>query len=414
MKTMPKLIISSRTHPFPTLIVLGVARFIGLLALGVAGPAYAEQDFGACVAGMQAEAAAKGVSAGTFDAQMRGLSPDKSVLELQQQQPEFKTPIWDYLAALVDDQRIADGRAMLAQWRSTLDAVEERFGVDRHVVVAVWGVESDFGKSIGKRPLVQSLATLACYGEHASYFRGELLATLKIIDEGNVNPAHLVGSWAGAFGHTQFMPSTFMRLAVDMDGSGKRDIVDSVPNALGSTANFLRKSGWTTGESWGFEVKLPQGYRGPSGRGAKRPFSFWSAAGLGRADGRALPAAGTAGLIIPAGRDGPAFLVTHNFDAIYSYNAAESYALAISLLSDRLKGGGPLVGTWPTNDRGLSRAERKEVQALLTQRGYDVGTPDGAVGAKTHDAIKAYEAKLGLPQTGRPGGVVLDALRAGR
>ncbi len=410
MAPMPNVIFLLRNR-FLTALLFGAVE---LTSFAVLTPAHAEQDFAACLQGMRAEAAAKGVSAATFDSQTSGLSPDRTVLDLQQQQPEFKTPIWDYLAALVDDQRIADGRAMLAQWRSTLDAVEARFGVDRHVVVAVWGVESDFGKSIGKRPLVQSLATLACYGEHASYFRGELIATLKIIDEGNVNPAHLVGSWAGAFGHTQFMPSTFMRLAVDMDGSGKRDIVDSVPNALGSTANFLRKSGWTTGESWGFEVILPAAYHGPTGRGAKRAFSAWAAAGVRRADGRALPAAGTAGLIIPAGREGPAFLVTHNFDAIYSYNAAESYALAISLLSDRLKGAGPLVGTWPTNDRGLSRAERKEVQALLTQRGYDVGTPDGAVGAKTHEAIKSYEAKLGLPQTGRPGGVVLDALRAGR
>lgn len=363
---------------------------------------------------MRAEATAKGISAATFDSQMGALSPDMSILELQQRQPEFKTPIWDYLAALVDDQRIADGRAMLAQWRSTLDAVEARFGVDRHVVVAVWGVESDFGKSTGKRPVVQSLATLACYGQRASYFRGELMATLKIIDAGDVNPAHLFGSWAGAFGHTQFMPSTFLRLAVDMEGHGKRDIIDSVPDALGSTANYLKRSGWVKGASWGFEVVVPSGYRGGSGRGGKRPFAAWAAAGIRRADGGPMPAGGAAGLIMPAGREAPAFLVTRNFDAVYSYNAAESYALAISLLSDRLRGGRPLIGTWPTDDRGLSRAERKEIQALLTRRGYDVGTPDGAVGAKTHDAIKNYEAKLGLPQTGRPGGVVLDALRGGR
>jgi lytic murein transglycosylase len=384
------------------------------MLLALATSAHAEQDFASCVAGMRAEAIAKGVSAATFDSQMGGLSPDMSILELQQRQPEFKTPIWDYLAALVDDQRIADGRAMLAQWRSTLDAVEARFGVDRHVVVAVWGVESDYGKSTGKRPVVQSLATLACYGQRSSYFRGELMATLKIIDAGDVNPAHLFGSWAGAFGHTQFMPSTFLRLAVDMEGHGKRDIVDSVPDALGSTANYLKRSGWVKGASWGFEVVVPSGYRGGSGRGAKRPFAAWTAAGIRRADGGSMPAGGAAGLIMPAGQAAPAFLVTRNFDAVYSYNAAESYALAISLLSDRLRGGGPLIGTWPTDDRGLSRAERKEIQALLTRRGYDVGTPDGAVGAKTHDAIKNYEAKLGLPQTGRPGGVVLDALRGGR
>jgi lytic murein transglycosylase len=408
---MPLSIRSSRNRRLAA-PVFAAAQLVCLVAF--LGTARAERDFGSCVAGMRGEAAAKGISSATFESQMQGLQPDMTILDLQQQQPEFKTPIWDYLATLVDDQRIADGRAMLSQWRSTLDAVEQRFGVDRHVVVAVWGVESDFGKSIGKRPLVQSLATLACYGQRASYFRGELMATLKIIDAGDVNPAHLVGSWAGAFGHTQFMPSTFMRLAVDMEGHGKRDIVDSVPDALGSTANYLKKSGWITGAGWGFEAIVPSGYRGASGRGSKRPFSAWAAAGIRRADGRPMPAGGAAGLIMPAGREGPAFLVTRNFDAIYSYNAAESYALAISLLSDRLKGGGPLVGTWPTDDRGLSRAERKEIQALLTRRGYDVGNPDGAVGAKTRDAIKSYEGKLGLPLTGRPGGVVLDALRAGR
>jgi len=377
-------------------------------------PLHAEQDFGTCLAGLRAEAVARGVSAATFDSQTRGLAPDMTVLDLQQQQPEFRIPIWDYLAALVDDQRIADGRAMLAQWRSTLDAVEARFGVDRHVVVAVWGVESDFGRSVGKHPLVQSLATLACYGQRASYFRGELMATLRIIEAGDVNPAHLYGSWAGAFGHTQFMPSTFLRLAVSMEGDGRRDVVDSVPDALGSTANYLRKAGWVAGGGWGFEVAVPEGFRGASGRKIKRPFSAWAAAGIRRADGRPLPRAGVAGLMMPAGRQGPAFLVTRNFDAIFSYNAAESYALAISLLADRLRGGGPLIGAWPTNDRGLSRAERKEVQTLLTRRGYDVGNPDGAVGAKTHAAIVNYEAKVGLPQTGLPGGLVLDALRAGR
>jgi lytic murein transglycosylase len=391
----------------------GLALFASLLFAPLATPTHAE-DFASCVAGMRGQAAAQGISAATFDSQMNGLTPDMSVLDLQQQQPEFKTPIWDYLAALVDDQRIADGRAMLSQWRSTLDAVEARFGVDRHIVVAVWGVESDFGKAVGKHPLVQSLATLACYGQRASYFRGELMATLKIIDAGDVDPSHLFGSWAGAFGHTQFMPSTFLRLAVSMEGNGKRDVVDSVPDALGSTANYLHKAGWVQGGIWGFEVVVPEGFRGASGRKIKRPFSAWAAAGIRRADGRAMPSAGEAGLIMPAGRGGPGFLVTHNFDAIFSYNAAESYALAISLLSDRLKGGGPLLGTWPTDDRGLSRAERKEVQTLLTRRGYDVGTPDGAVGAKTHEAIKNYEAKLGLPSTGRPGGVVLDALRSGR
>ena len=198
-----------------------------------------------------------------------------------------------------------------------------------------------------------------------------------------------------------------------MGGAGATSS-NSVPDALGSTANYLRKSGWVTGATWGFEVTVPPGYRGPSGRRAKRPFAAWAAAGIRRADGRAMPAGGSAGLIMPAGPRGPGFLVTRNFDAIYSYNAAESYALAISLLSDRFKGAGPLVGAWPTDDRGLSRAERKELQTRLAQRGYDVGTPDGKVGNKTYEAVKAYEQRIGLPPTGHPGGLVLDALRAGK
>jgi lytic murein transglycosylase len=386
------------------------------LAAGLAAPALAQADFSACLAGLRAPAAAKGVSSATFDAATRGLQPDMKVLDFLADQPEFKTPIWDYLAALVDEERVTDGRAALRQYSQALATAEGRYGVDRFTIVAVWGVESDFGRSIGKRPLVQSLATLSCYGRRQNYFRGEFLATLQILQRGDVDPSHLTGSWAGAFGHTQFMPSTFLRLAVDLDGDGKRDVVDSVPDALGSTANYLRKSNWVTGLPWGYEVRLPPSFNaGLAGRTKKRPISAWAAAGVTRVDGRPLSGEGNAGIIIPSGPKGPAFLVTRNFDAIYAYNAAESYALAIAHLSDRLRGGQPFVTPWPTRDRGLSRVERKELQGHLAKRGYDIGgAPDGAIGTKSKQAIAEYQAKVGLERNGRASGFVLDSLRAGR
>jgi lytic murein transglycosylase len=388
-----------------------LAPTLALAAL-LATPAAAQSDFRSCLAGLREQAAAQGISPATFDRAFAGVQPDPTVLELMDNQPEFKTPIWDYMAALVDDERVADGRAAMRQHAQALAAAEARYGVDRHVIAGVWGVESNFGKDIGGRPLVQSLATIACYGSRRrDYFRGELFATLKIIDKGDIDPRRLNGSWAGAFGHTQFMPSTFQRLAVDLDGDGRRDVVDSVPDAVGSTANFLRKAGWNASLPWGFEVRLPAGYGGPSGRKAKRPLSSWAAAGITRIDGRPLSGDYPAGLLLPAGPNGPAFLVTKNFDALYSYNAAESYGLAIAVLSDRLRGAPGIRTAWPTDDPPLSRAERRELQRLLASRGYDVGEPDGRVGQKTRDAIKDVERRLGMAPTGRPGGKVLQALR---
>jgi lytic murein transglycosylase len=331
------------------------------------------------------------------------------VLDFQTSQPEFKTPIWDYMSGLVDDERVADGKAAMARVAGPLAAAEKRFGVDRHVLAAIWGVESNFGEDMGGRPLVQSLSTLACQGERAAYFRSELMATLKIADRGDIPLDHLNGSWAGAFGQTQFMPSTFLRLAVDLDGSG-RDIVDSPAAALASTANYLSHSGWTTGEPWGFEVKLPQNYSGPSGRKTKQPMSAWAARGIARLDGKPL-GEGEAGLLLPAGPQGPAFLVTHNFDVIFTYNAAESYTLAIAILAQRLAGGPDILTPWPTDDPGLSRAGRRELQTLLAKHGYDVGAPDGAIGAKTKSAIADFQGKNGMTVDGRAGMKELEALR---
>ncbi|APR05796.1 lytic murein transglycosylase [Thauera chlorobenzoica] len=374
----------------------------------------ADAAFAACLAGLRAEAVEKGVAVATFDAHTAGLVPDIEVVGFLDAQPEFVTPIWDYMAGLVDAERIADGRALLSQWAPVLARVEAEYAVDAATVVAVWGVESNYGRNFGERPLLGSLSTLSCFGRRQAFFRGEFFTALKILEEGHVAPERLAGSWAGAFGHTQFMPSTFMRLAVDFDGDGRRDLIDSVPDALASTAHFLARAGWRSGQPWGFEVRLPRGLdTAGSGRRNKRPMAEWRARGLTRSDGSALPAGDlAAGLLLPAGREGPAFLVTRNFDALYSYNAAESYALAIAHLSDRLRGGAAFAAPWPTDDPGLSRAERRELQLLLIARGHDIGAADGMIGARTREALRRVQAELGLSVDGRAGQRVLNVLRA--
>ncbi len=383
----------------------------GLAALLAGSPARA--DFQACLVELKAAAEAKGVSAGVVDGATKNLTFNPDVLEFEKEQPEFVTPIWDYIAGLVDDERIADGRAAMQHWAKWLGVAEHKYGVPASVIAAVWGIESNFGKNFGTRPILQSLASLACSpSQRPDYYRREFIAAMQIVGAGDADPANFVGSWAGAFGHTQFMPTTFLRLAVDLDGDGRRDVINSVPDALGSTANYLHHSGWIPGLPWGFEVKLPANYVGPSGRRARQPMAAWAARGITHTDGSQLTGNGNVGLFLPAGPRGPAFLVTRNFDAIYAYNPAESYALAIGLLSDRLRGRGPIVTPWPTSDPGLSRAGRREVQALLIRRGYDLdGKIDGVLGRKTQAAIADFQAHAGLKPDGRASQSVLAALR---
>ncbi len=388
-----------------------------LQASGGSPPAAPVRDlvFADCLQGLRGAAAADGVSAAAFDTYTAGLAPDLSVLELLDAQPEFTTPIWDYLASLVDSQRVDEGRAMLAAHAATLEQVSRKYGVDPETVVAVWGVESNYGQTFGKRPLLTSLSTLSCFGRRQPFFRSELFATLKLLQSGDLRPQGLTGSWAGAFGHTQFMPSTYQRIAVDGDGDGRRDLVASIPDALASTANYLRKSGWQSGQSWGHEVRLPAGFNTSlAGRRNKRAVSDLMARGVRRIDGSPLAASDTqAGVLLPAGVGGPAFLVFRNFDAIYSYNAAESYALAIAHLSDRLRGGSAFATAWPTDDPGLGRVERKEVQELLLARGHDIGEADGLIGTLTRRAIVVEQQRLGMqPQDGRAGMKLLKALRS--
>ena len=382
---------------------------LAALALAVSN-APARADWSSCLSGLRGAAASAGVGQQTIASATNGMEPNDAV-SFMDKQPEFSTPVWDYVAGLVDEERVDEGRGKLHQHASALHAAESRYGVDPATVVAVWGVESDFGKNFGKRPVIQSLATLACQAPRRNdYWRKEFVSAMKILDHGDIASEEFMGSWAGAFGHTQFMPSTFLATAVDLDGDGRRNIASSAADSLGSTANFLRKAGWRPGVRWGFEVNLPDGYSGPSGRGRFMPMSSWGSYGITRLDGSGL-GDGAAALLLPAGRNGPAFLVTKNFNAVYGYNASEAYALAICVLSDRLRGRAGIQTAWPTDDPGLSRAERRELQALLNQRGYAVGDPDGVIGEKTRQAIADVQQRHGLTRNGRASLKVLNALR---
>ena len=366
--------------------------------------------FPACISEIKLQAVSEGIKPEVFDAATRGLEPDAEVIEAMDRQPEFSLSIWDYIDMLVDDKRIAEGRGKLATLSTLLRQIERGYGVERQVVVAIWGVETNYGKNLGRRPLVGSLATASCFGRRQPFFRDELIQTLRIQQSGDMRAEDLVGSWAGAFGHTQFMPTTFKRLAVDFDGDGRRDLVGSIPDALASTANYLRESGWKRGDRWGHEVRLPRKYDGPSGRRIRKPLSEWHALGIRRLDGKAITGEQSAALLLPAGARGPAFLVLDNFFVLYSYNAAESYALAIAHLADRLRGGRPFRASWPIDDPALSRSQRIELQESLAAMGYDVGEADGLIGPRTMDAIKDFQKSTGLVPDGYAGQRLLEAV----
>jgi membrane-bound lytic murein transglycosylase B len=373
----------------------------------------AAAEFGDCLAGLWPLAARRGVTRETFEGYTAGLTPDLRLMDLLDAQPEFTKSTWDYLDALVSDERIARGREILAQQAPTFAAVERTYGVDRHVIAAIWGVESKYSTMGGDRSVIRSTATLACVGRRRDFFREEFLSALEILQRGDLKPERLIGSWAGAFGPTQFMPTTFKRYAVDFDGDGRRDVVDSVPDMIASTANNLKTDGWASGEGWGYEVVLPPNFDFLlADRSRQMTLRQWQALGVARAGGQAFPrASDRAYLLVPAGARGPAFLMLQNFRVIMKYNPAEAYALAIGHLSDRLRGGGPLLQAWPREERPLTVAERYELQQLLGQRGFDIGEPDGRIGPRTRIAIRNFQVTTGQIPDGFPSSHVLDRLR---
>lgn len=378
-------------------------------------PLRPNQSFMACVERARVAAVASGAPvAPSRVATATIMAPDPEIIAASQVQPEFRTPIWDYLAGLVDDERVADGKTAFAREEAFLRTISDQTGVDAATIAGVWGVETNFGTILGRRKVIPALATLGCTDwRRTAFFNAELVAAIRVQAAGHVSADHFIGSWAGAFGQTQFMPTTFWRLALDGDGDGRRDIIDNPKDALASTANYLRNSNWVRGQTWGYEVRIPSGYRGPSGRRNKRPLNAWIGEGFVRGDGSPLPSNTIGyGLIMPAGVNGPGFLVGRNFDAVYAYNPAESYALAVNLLADRIKGGRGIVGRWPTDDLPLQRTQRRELQTLLTQLGYDVGVADGIIGPRSRSAIADVQRAAGMTVDGRAGEKSLAAAKA--
>jgi membrane-bound lytic murein transglycosylase B len=374
----------------------------------------AAANFRGCIENLWPAAARRGISRSVFQTYTASLAPDLRIMDLLDNQPEFTKSFWDYLDVLVNDARIAKGRELLEKYRATFDAVEKAYGVDRYIVAAIWGVETNYGAIAGDRPVIRSTATLACVGRRQNYFREEFLSTLEILQRGDVRPDRLVGSWAGAFGPTQFMPTAFKRYAVDFDRDGRRDVVDSVPDIIASTANNLRKDGWVAGQTWGYEVVVPATFNFMLADHAQMmTIRDWERHGLTRPGGKAFPRlADHAFLLVPGGVQGPGFLMLPNFLAIMKYNPAEAYALAIGHLADRLRGAEPFAQDWPRYEHVLSRTERLELQQLLARHGYDVGEPDGQLGAKTRAAIRDFQAKIGQVPDGFASAIVLDRLRA--
>lgn len=375
----------------------------------------AAANFANCIAGYWPEAARRGVRRASFEAYTARLTPDLKIMDFVDAQPEFTKAPWDYLDILVNDARVKRGREILAANKATFDAVERAYGVDRHVIAAIWGIESNYSTAIGDRSVLRSTATLACVGRRQAYFKNEFLATLEILDRGDLTPEELKGSWAGAFGPTQFMPTAFNRYAVDFDGDGRRDVVDSIPDLVASTANNLKLDGWKPGQTWGYEVVLPQGFDYLLADGP-RPMTLreWEHRGVARANGKPFPRAGDkAFLLLPAGARGPAFLMLDNFRVIMRYNPAEAYALAIGHLADRLRGETEFVQPWPRNERVLTAAERYELQQRLAAQGLDIGgEPNGRINALTRTALKRYQLAVGLVPDGFATAGVLDRLRA--
>src|ERR1700726_3166221 len=373
----------------------------------------AAADFGNCLANLWPDAARRGVARENFQRYTAGLTPDLHIMDLLDAQPEFTKSTWDYLDLLVSDERIARGRELLTQYATTFAAEERAYGVDRTIIAAIWGVESNYGTLGGDRPVLRSTATLACVGRRRDYFREEFLSALDILQRGDIAPDRLVGSWAGAFGPTQFMPTTFKRYAVDFDGDGRRDVIDSVPDVIASTANNLKTDGWVSGQTWGYEVTLPQNFDYLLADRAKQlTVREWQNLGVRRAGNKPFPHGDDrAFLLIPAGARGPAFLMLPNFRVIMKYNPAEAYALAIGYLADRLRGGAPFVQDWPRDERVLTRDERYELQQQPPRHGFDIGTPDGLLGPATRLAIRNFQASVGLVPDGFASSSVLDRLR---
>jgi membrane-bound lytic murein transglycosylase B len=390
------------------------AAFVALAPL-LPRPALADPKFEAFIQNsLWPRAKAAGIPRDLFDRAFKGITePDPRVLKLAANQPEFTSTTGDYLAKAVTPIRIATGKTKKAEEEALLSAIEKKYGVDRHILLGIWGMESNFGKDKGSMSVIRSLATLAYSGRRKAYGNAQLIAALKILQKGVAKPEDFKGSWAAAMGHTQFIPSSYISYAVDWTGDGTKDIWNSRQDALASTANYLAKAGWKSDRPWGWEVTLPKDFDvALIGRGKWRSVAAWEKLGLKRADGQKFGSRDVdAFVMVPQGVNGPRFLVTQNFLAIMDYNLSHSYALAVGHLADRIRGMGPIQAAWPSVDFGLSFEQRVELQKRLNAMGFKTGGSDGRFGARTYEAIIAYQAKAGLPLDGRPSLKLLEHMR---
>lgn len=413
-----------RLSPFSTLIIIGLfscqvsANTPATLATANVSTSntavVAPQSFANWRAGLRRQALSEGVSPLLFEQAFTNLTPDPQVIAADQSQPEFSRPVWEYLDSAVSSWRVARGKALLAEHAKTLQTIEARYHVEPSILVAVWGMESSFGRQIGSKSVIRSLATLAYEGRRSDFWRSQLLAALHILQEGDISPHDMLGSWAGAMGQTQFMPTTYRQYAVDFTGDGRRDIWNSSADALASAANYLNLSGWQHEQPWGLEVQLPArgfDYAQADGQQSKT-LEQWLALGLTARDPiNRQHAQQQATLFLPSGYQGPAYLLLDNFRSILKYNNSSSYALAIGLLSDALDGSYRTPAAWPKHDRMLSRTERFELQTLLNQLGFPSGKPDGIIGVNSRQAVRSFQQAQGLPADGYPNEALLKKLR---
>lgn len=387
------------------------------LALGagatLAMPRMAFSNVPNFVASIWPEAQARNVSRAIFDQAFAGFTPSERVMSLTRSQPEVVKTTGQYVTDAVSSARISTGQRMRGEWSQTLGNLRNRWGVQPEIVLAIWGMETNYGSFMGGNNVIHALATLT-YGQYRySFFKNELLTALQILQGGHVAPRDMVGSWAGAMGHTQFMPTSFVSYAVDYNGNGKRDIWNSISDALASAANYLKAHGWRDGETWGYEVQLPSGFDyGRALEIERQSLGQWQAMGVRRTGGREFPRPSDQGRIfLPSGSQGPAFLMLPNFDVIKRYNNSNNYALAVGHLADRILGVGGFSRSFPANETGLNKAMRTELQSLLNARGYNVGTPDGAIGPRTRAGIIAYQRANGLTPDGHASSMLLSRLR---
>ena len=374
-----------------------------------------EAGFQAWVRNFRATAVAQGIGGAIYDRAMTGVTLDPDVIRLDRNQSEYTKTIWDYLDTAVSGTRVENGRAALSEHRAVMERIEATYGVDKQVVLAIWGLESAYGSFKGSNNTIRSLATLAYEGRRAEFFEGELLGALRILQSGDVSPENMKGSWAGAMGHTQFMPSSYHAHAVDFTGDGKRDIWSDDPaDALASTAAYLKHFGWTKGQPWGVEVVLPRGFDFTlANRKIRKAPSDWAAMGVTGMDGRAVPDHGRASILLPAGGRGAAFMIFDNFAVIERYNTADAYVIGVGHLGDRILGGAPIRSDWPRGDRALTFAERKELQERLTREGFDTQKIDGRIGPLTVNAVRAYQMAAGIMPDGYASLMLLERLREG-